>query len=194
MTYIKNTKSTKNIITIKNNRLIENSKIHNNNNNNKKGDSKSNNKFSPCFYTSILFLIVAFKAIYNNYIPYGLLWFQLSITSILYHGKMYSESNKINLLFHDKASAYLVVLYGSYLLLHKISCFSDSENKKYMWNLCALMTVFVIIISFLTTIYLYHGGYQMSSFCFDNNEETAQFYHVILHLLSIIGHLLIIIL
>lgn len=184
-------------------------KLNNNiigkNNRNKKIDEideieniKKNNKVktncNPCFYTSILFLIVAIKALYNNYIPYGLLWLQLSITSILYHGKMYSEANKDYLLSYDKASAYLVVLYGSYLLLQKISCFSDATNKRYKLNLCSIITIFIIIVSFLTTIYLYHYGYQISKYCFDDNKETAHFYHMSLHLLSIIGHLLIILL
>ncbi len=153
-----------------------------------------NNSYKPCFYTSILFLIVASKAIYNNYIPYGLLWLQLSITSILYHGEMYSEENKDYLLSYDKASAYLVVLYGSYILLNKICCFYDTENEKRKWDLCSILTILIIIISFFITIYLYHGGYQISKYCFDNDEDTANFYHVVLHLLSIIGHLLIIIL
>tara|TARA_Y100000389_G_C17246828_1_gene406021 strand:- start:117 stop:644 length:528 start_codon:yes stop_codon:yes gene_type:complete len=170
--------------------------------NNKVEENKTNDKTvsscSPCFYTSILFLIVAFKAIYNNYIPYGLLWLQLSFTSILYHGKMYSESYKDYLLSYDRASAYLVVLYGAYLLLHKITCFSDNNNKnnkKYKkFSICDFLTVIVIIISFMITIYLYHYGYQISKYCFDDNKETAHFYHMILHLLSIIGHLLIILL
>ena len=170
--------------------------------NNRVEENKTNDKIvlscSPCFYTSILFLIVAFKAIYNNYIPYGLLWFQLSFTSILYHGKMYPESYKDDLLSYDRASAYLVVLYGAYLLLHKITCFSDNNNnnnKKYKkFSICDFLTIIVIIISFMTTIYLYHYGYQISKYCFDDNKETAHFYHMILHLLSIIGHLLIILL
>lgn len=179
----------------------ENNTIGKNNKNkeiNKIENTKKNDKTkvacNPCFYTSILFLIVAIKALYNNYIPYGLLWLQLSITSILYHGKMYSEVNKDYLLSYDKASAYLVVLYGSYLLLQKISCFSDATNKKYKINLCSIITILIIIISFLTTIYLYHYGYQISKYCFDDNKETAHFYHMVLHLLSIIGHLLIILL
>jgi len=173
----------------KNNRNKEINEIENT----KKND-KTNTTCSPCFYTSILFLIVAIKALYNNYIPYGLLWLQLSFTSILYHGRMYSEANKDYLLSYDKASAYLVVLYGAYLLLQKISCFSDNTNKKYKWNSCSIITILIIIISFLTTIYLYHYGYQISKYCFDDNTETANYYHMILHLLSIIGHLLIILL
>ena len=172
----------------KNNRNKETNEIKNTKINNKKA------LCSPCFYTSILFLIVAIKALYNNYIPYGLLWLQLSFTSILYHGRMYSEANKDYLLSYDKASAYLVVLYGAYLLLQKISCFSDNTNKKYKWNSCSIITILIIIISFLTTIYLYHYGYQISKYCFDDNTETANYYHMILHLLSIIGHLLIILL
>lgn len=174
---------------------LENNRVEEN-----KINDKTVSSCSPCFYTSILFLIVAFKAIYNNYIPYGLLWFQLSFTSILYHGKMYSESYKDYLLSYDRASAYLVVLFGAYLLLHKITCFSDNNNnnknnKKYKkFNICYFLTIIVIIISFMTTIYLYHYGYQISKYCFDNNKETAHFYHMILHLLSIIGHLLIVLL
>lgn len=156
--------------------------------------AKTNSPCNPCFYTSILFLIVATKALYNNYIPYGLLWLQLSFTSIIYHGSMYSESNKDYLLSYDKASAYLVVLYGAYLLLDKITCFFDNTNKKYKINLCSIITIFIIIGSFLTTIYLYHYGYQISKYCFDDNKEIAHFYHIVLHLLSIIGHLLIILL
>ena len=113
---------------------------------------------------------------------------------------MYSESYKDYLLSYDRASAYLVVLFGAYLLLHKITCFSDNNNnnknnKKYKkFNICYFLTIIVIIISFMTTIYLYHYGYQISKYCFDNNKETAHFYHMILHLLSIIGHLLIVLL
>jgi hypothetical protein len=181
---------------LENNKIEETKRIEENN---KIEETKKNDKTgtpcSPCFYTSILFLIVATKALYNNYIPYGLLWLQLSITSIIYHGKMYSESNKDYLLTYDKASAYLVVLYGAYLLLHKITCFSAKNNNKYKkFNICDFLTIIVIIISFLTIIYLYHYGYQISKYCFDDNKETAHFYHMVLHLLSIIGHLLIILL
>lgn len=180
---------------------LENNRIEKNNRNEEINETESTKKnykakapCDPCFYTSILFLIVAIKALHNNYIPYGLLWLQLSFTSILYHGRIYSESNKDYLLSYDRVSAYLVVLYGAYLLLHKITFFSDNTNKRYKYNVCSIITILIIIISFLTTIYLYHYGYQISKYCFDDNEERAHFYHMVLHLLSIIGHLLIVLL
>ena len=143
---------------------------------------------SPCVYTSMLFIIVAIIAFRNNYNIYGLLWIQLCITSILYHGKIYTKSNKEFITYYDRLSAYLVVLYGGYLLFDKI------YDHKFEWNLQTQIITAIIIISFLLTIILYHYGFQTSSYCFDDNKNIANIYHIIMHLLSIIGHILIILL
>lgn len=81
----------------------------------------------------------------------------------------------------DKLAILPVVIYGGYLLFQKM-CMKHA-------TIC-----FLIILTFLLVIYLYIYGYMHRLYCFSEDKSVGDAYHSILHLLSSVGHHLIIIL
>ena len=137
-----------------------------------------------CFYTSFLFLINTFTAlIYNNFI-YGLVFLFLFITSTLYH---YNKNCKYKII--DKIAVYTVVIYGGYIFLKKII---EKKNEESI-NFKNIIFMFIIVITFLSTIYLYYVGYMFNKYCYDPDKFKSECIHGILHFISMIGHLFIII-
>jgi hypothetical protein len=124
-------------------------------------------------YTSLLFITNAITAHYNNYNLYSLFFMLLTTTSLIYHTK---NSLIHNLL--DKCSILSIVIYGAYLTYIK------KDNNIFLL-LC-------IIISFLSTVFLYSYGYLTKKYCFDKNKYIGNLYHSFLHIISCIGHHLII--
>jgi len=133
---------------------------------------------NSCFFSSLIFLSNVIIALKNKYIFYALLFILLIITSLIYHTKPNIYTNII-----DKISICLIVIYGGYLFSKK--CLKN--NKKIIQKI-------TIIITFLTTIYLYTYGYYRKKYCFTKNTKIANLYHSLLHVISSIGHHLIIIL
>ena len=78
----------------------------------------------------------------------------------------------------DKLSIGGVVLYGGYLFLTK-------------WDSISTKMALIIIVTFLSTIYLYYYGYTNQSYCFDKNQERGMLFHSGMHVISSIGHHLI---
>jgi hypothetical protein len=78
----------------------------------------------------------------------------------------------------DKLSIGGVVLYGGYLFLTK-------------WDSISTTMALIIIVTFLSTIYLYYYGYTNQSYCFDKNQERGMLFHSGMHVISSIGHHLI---
>jgi hypothetical protein len=54
------------------------------------------------------------------------------------------------------------------------------------------LNCFMIIITFLLCIYLYIYGFIVKKYCFYHDKCIAEKYHFIMHLISSIGHHLII--
>jgi len=98
------------------------------------------------------------------------------MTSLIFHNYDTVYTN-----FVDKIAILSVVIYGGYLLFQKM---------------CAkhAFTCFLIILTFLLAIYLYIYGYMNKMYCFSEDSCEGSAYHSILHLISSLGHHLIIIL
>jgi len=124
--------------------------------------------------SSLFFLSNVFFGIcYDEYI-YSILFFFLTMTSLFCH---YYRNYLFNIL--DKIAILFVIIYGAYRLLIKF------ENTNFL-------TLSSILSSFFVVIYLYIYGFIYNKLCFDSNIHTANNYHFFLHLISCIGHNLII--
>ena len=132
-----------------------------------------------CFYSSLLFLITAILAFYHNYYVYSCIFAALVVTSLIIHSHYSIYTNLI-----DKVSIVSVVLYGGYLLYTKCTTL---ECMPYV-NLT------IIALTFMVTVYLYYYGYYANKYCYDDDKRKANLYHSLLHLLSVIGHGMIIVL
>ncbi len=139
------------------------------------------NKYNSCFYSSFIFLINVIIAYYYEYYIYSFLFLILFITSIIFHTK----KNKISLLL-DKISIILVIFYGGYLFYNKL-IISEKSYKNFI-------IYFLILATFITTIYLFYYGYYTKKYCYCYDENIANYYHSFLHILSSIGHIFITIL
>jgi len=132
-------------------------------------------KTSMCFFSSFVFLTNCVTAIWYNNSTYLLLFFCLFITSIIVH-----TENNIYTNILDKIPITAVILYGAYLFWKKIATKSILK--------------FFIPITFLIVTFLYGYGYLVQSYSFSNDTEIAELYHTLLHLVSSLGHHLILIL
>jgi hypothetical protein len=126
-----------------------------------------------CFYSSFIFLTNVIVFLFLGYTFYAFLFACLCLTSLLYH----SNPSTTNYIL-DKLSIGGVVLYGGYLFLTK-------------WDSISTTIALIIILTFLSTIYLYSYGYVKQSYCFDKNQERGMLFHSGLHVISSIGHHLI---
>jgi hypothetical protein len=137
-------------------------------------------EYTSCFYSSFIFLTNVIVAYWYEYYFYGRLFFLLIITSILFH----SIHNNIYSNINDKIAILAIVMYGGYLFFHK---FLTNETSVKYW-----VFSFFIVSAFLLTLYLFIYGYITNSFCFYEDRNTANLYHSLLHIISSIGHNLII--
>jgi hypothetical protein len=126
--------------------------------------------------SSLMFLTNAMVAFLNKYYLYAHLFLFLTITSLIVH-----TFNNIYTNIIDKIAISFVIIYGGFVLFQKMSV-------KHAF------TCFLIILTFLLTIYLYIYGYMNKVYCFSEDSRIANAYHSILHMLSSLGHNLIIIL
>lgn len=124
----------------------------------------------------LIFITNALVAFFKKYYLYAVFFLILAITSVIVHNNNNMYTNLI-----DKLAILPVVIYGGYLLFQKM---------------CAkhAFTCFMIILTFFLVAYLYIYGYMNKTCCFSEDNGIAQTYHFILHLLSSVGHHLIIIL
>ena len=131
---------------------------------------------NPLIFSSLFFLTNALVAFLKKYYLYALLFLVLTITSLIFH-----TNNNIYTNLIDKIAILPVVIYGAYLLFQKMC----AENA---------FTCFMIILTFLLAVYLYIYGYTNKTYCFSEDNGIGNAYHSILHLISSLGHHLIIIL
>ena len=134
----------------------------------------SKRKYNFSFYSSFIFLInvvigLTYETMYS-YI-YALLFFILFTTSILF--RIFEHPF---LVYADKFAIYTIVAYGAYLFFTKA---------------IVTHTYFTILLTFLTTILLYHYGHLTNQFCFSEDKDLGELYHAFLHCVSSLGHLLI---
>lgn len=121
-------------------------------------------------YSSCLFLLVSIVAIQYKYYIYSFLFIFLMSTSILFY-----LNNDYYLV--DQAAILLVVLYGLYTFIKKFKL--------------TLLSVF-ILYTFIFCLLLYYGGMYLEEFCYC--KTYGNLWHGIVHLLTIMGHIGIIIL
>jgi hypothetical protein len=125
--------------------------------------------------SSFIFLTNSLIGFHLNYMIYSALFFILFLTSIAFH------SNKNDLTFWvDRVVVITIILYGGYMFYMKYPS---------IHTLISLL----IISTFLTTLFLYHYGQRAKKYCFDNDSALADTYHSLLHVVSSIGHSLIMI-
>ena len=126
-----------------------------------------------CFYSSFIFLTNVIVFFFLGYTFYAFLFLCLWLTSVLHHSNPSTTTYML-----DKLSIGGVVLYGGYLFLTK-------------WDSISTKMALIIIVTFLSTIYLYYYGYTNQSYCFDKNQERGMLFHSGMHVISSIGHHLI---
>lgn len=122
------------------------------------------------FYSSFLFLLVAYIAIQYYYYIYSLLFLSLFCSSILFY---------INPYYYllDQIAIISCVLYGSYTFYNKFKL---------------TLGAVIIMYTFIFTLILFYGGLYLKEYCYCKKYGT--YWHMIVHLLTIIGHIGIIIL
>lgn len=126
-----------------------------------------------CVYSSFIFLTNVVVFFFLGYTFYAFLFLCLWLTSVLHHSNPSTTTYML-----DKLSIGGVVLYGGYLFLTK-------------WDSISTKMALIIIVTFLSTIYLYYYGYTNQSYCFDKNQERGMLFHSGMHVISSIGHHLI---
>jgi hypothetical protein len=137
---------------------------------------------SCCFYSSFVFLMNSGLAGIHKYYLYSGLFFTLFATSLIVH----SNTNNYTLLI-DKIAIFAIVFYGGGLFALKCR----TKNPCFC-NLCITMMTMITISTFLLTIYLYYYGFLHKKYCYHPDNTIANLYHSLLHLISFIGHSLII--
>ena len=130
---------------------------------------------STCFFSSFVFLTNCVTALWYNNPIYLRLFTTLFITSLIVHTENNTYTNLL-----DKIPILGVVFYGGYLFWQKSN--SRSSLK------------FYVPITFLAVVFLYCYGYLTKSYCFNTDTEIAELYHALLHIISSVGHHLIMIL
>ena len=135
-----------------------------------------------CIYSSYLFLTNVLAALYFNQYLYAFLFLILTITSIIHHS---SKTKLTNIL--DKISLYCVILYGGYIF------YTNYKSKSTLdLNIKTIINYIFIIVTFLAVVYLYTFGYITNDYVFHPEYKIAQMYHILMHILSSIGHHIII--
>lgn len=141
-----------------------------------------------CIYSSYLFATNVLAALYFKQYLYAFLFLILTIASIIHHSSSTKLANII-----DKISLYCVIFYGGYIFYnhYKCKCLGLSKNELDL-DIKTIIKYIFIIITFLAVVYLYTFGYMTNDYVFHPEYKMAQMYHVLMHLVSSIGHHIII--
>jgi hypothetical protein len=131
---------------------------------------ETNKYFPVLMYSSVIFITNVISAFYKKYYIYCFLFFCLTITSLIYH---YNNNIYTNIL--DKIFVFSIVFYGGYMLYNKTTI----DNQIF---------VLLIIITFISCIFLYFYGYCVKDYCYHPDKLVGDKYHSILHILSSFGH------
>ena len=122
------------------------------------------NVFSSMFMFSNVVMLY-FKKDFTYFLSFLL----LLCSSLVYH----STHNEI-IKIVDKIFVYNVVIQGGLRVLW-------FRKKSKFWTSVA-------IITFLSVIFLYFAGYYTNTMCYDIDEQKANCYHGLLHLMGSVGH------
>ena len=133
-------------------------------------------KPSLCIYSSMVFIINAIVNYWYGYFLYSALFACLLVTSVIHHSVKTFYSYLV-----DKIAVFCIIFYGAYLFYDKIH--ADNVN---------LILASTIVLTFLSTIYLYYYGYIYNQFCFASDAVEAEWFHCIMHFVASAGHLMIV--
>jgi cation transport ATPase len=142
--------------------------------------SANNNCVLQPLNSSFLFLTNVVAALYFKHYIYAFLFFVLTFASIIYHSSRTKLTNII-----DKIALYSVIFYGGYRF------FSNLKGNIEI-NIKTIIKYVLIVATFLAVVYLYTYGYLIDDYMFHPECKISQQYHCLMHLISSIGHHIII--
>lgn len=131
-----------------------------------------------CVYSSFIFVTNVIAGIYFKQYLYAGLFLLLTITSVIHHS---SKTKLTNLL--DKIALYSIIFYGGYKFY---------DHYKNAFDLKITIKYILIVITFLSVVFLYTYGYLTNNYVFHHEYKISQLYHVLMHLISSFGHHIII--
>ena len=123
--------------------------------------------------SSLVFTTNVATAYYTNNYLYGCLFFCLTLTSVMFH-----TTNDITVMWLDQYVIYSIFLYGAYQLYVKM----NPDNR---------INTSIVVIIFLTSVFLYYYGYETNQYCFSPDKCQSDIYHSMVHMIGSIGHILI---
>ena len=125
-------------------------------------------------FSSCIFITNVISAYIKEDYIYASAFFLLILTSVIYHSNSNIYTNIL-----DKIPILSIVLYGLYTVQYKSVAGVDNN-----------IALIFIISTFFSTIYLYGYGYYIDDYCF--HPEYGNYYHALIHIISSMGHHVII--
>ena len=98
----------------------------------------------------------------------------MAITSVIIHCKSNIYTNIL-----DKISIISIIYYGLDTTYDK--CIERN-------NLITLLCAISIFLFNMITIYLFYGGYIYNRYCYDEDNNIARKWHILLHIITCISH------
>lgn len=118
--------------------------------------------------SSLVFFTNTVMTFFKEKWMYSFLFGSLTVTSIFFHYSPHMYSRVA-----DKLALFSVVAYGAYELYTK-----PIEIHVYL----------LIVSSFILCILLFYYGHLTKQYCYDPDPEIGDLYHILLHLISSMGH------
>ena len=147
----------------------------------KKGKKEKRKRSSICYYSCAVFLSNILISFYYNYYIYSCLFTLLIFTSLLHHSNPTLITNII-----DKIPIVSIITYGGNIFYNKLLIIESNDIKRIIFSI-------IIIMTFLVIIFWYIYGYYKNKYCFYENQ-LGFLYHMLVHIISSLGHILIVIL
>jgi len=148
-------------------------------------------KMSCCVYSSLVFLTNCAFAFSKGHYTYSFAFYTLTLTSLAVHG-IY---NGVEALILDKLSIVNIVILGGYYVFSNIQKIAVGEGwcgnaprapAGCVLHICSITLTFVIVT------WIYYYGYMTNQFCYHSDKAVADVCNSVIHVISSIGHHLII--
>ena len=146
-----------------------------------KRESKREKRSLICYYSCAVFLSNILISFYYNYYIYSALFTLLIFTSLLHHSNPTLITNII-----DKIPIVSIITYGGNIFYNKLLNIESNDIKRIIFSI-------IIIMTFLVINFWYIYGYYKNKYCFYENQ-LGFLYHMLVHIISSLGHILIVIL
>jgi hypothetical protein len=130
---------------------------------------------NTCVYSSFVFMCNVLVAFYCGYYLYATLFFTLLITSILHHCQYTKITNIL-----DKIAIFSIVFYGGYVFYKKL--------QLGIIDIKSTILSFLIVMTFLSTVFMYYYGYLNNCLCFCDDPIKADLNHSFMHFVGSLGH------